>query len=77
MKKPETIDTIEKADDFARDVFSNLNFSDLRIGDLRTEAPTTKTLDKGRYRFVEISGVPSLYYRAVNGTIYKLDMVVA
>ena len=60
-----------------RDIKNNLTFDDLNVGKLSTDAPTTSTLDKGKFRLVEISGVPFLYYRAVDGTIYKKQMDAA
>jgi len=77
MKRPERIDSLEKVDKFAKDVFDTFDFTNMRVGDLKTEAPTTSTLDKGRFRLVEESNVPLLYYRNLAGTVFKLTFVAA
>jgi len=53
------------------DLKNNLSMDDMGTGNLKTVVPTTDTLDKGKFRLVEESGVPVTYYRAISGTIYK------
>ena len=77
ISKPEKPKDLNDVYDFMQEVFNNLSFDSLNAGDLKTTAPTTNTLDKGKFRLTEISGVPTLYYRNLNGTIYKSTLVVA
>lgn len=59
------------------DLKANFSFDDISFGDLKTTAPTTSTLDKGRFRVVEEANVPVLYVRATNGTLYKSNFTLA
>ena len=73
IKKPEQFTDIEKASEFAQDVFHNLSLDDMKPGQLQTTTPTTKTLEKGRMRIEEEVGVPFLYIRTLGGDIYKFS----
>ncbi len=72
LKKPEVPKSFDDVHKFMQDVFYNLSMDDVKAGDLKDEAPTTDTIDKGRSRLVEVSGVPKLYYRGTNGTLYLI-----
>jgi len=63
-----SLEDVQKALDSMR---QSLSPEDLGAGKLRTEAPTSDSLDKGRFALAEISGAPRLYYRALDGTIYE------
>lgn len=71
LKKFDRIENFEDVKKMHEDHLSNLSFDDLSVGDLKTEAPTAQSLSKGKFRLVEESGVPVLYYRAINGNLYK------
>lgn len=72
--KPQNLDDVEKQ---FQDMRDNLSLQDLRAGDVRKEAPTDKTLDKTRYTIAEEGGVPTIYYRATDGKIYKWNGTAA
>lgn len=73
VDEPKTFDDVSKMYQGIKD---DLGFEDLKIGNMRTVAPTTATLEKGKFAFAEISNVPTLYYRNTNGTIYKFTGTV-
>ncbi len=77
MALPESNFTLEEVKKLQTDIRENIGLEDMRVGALSTDAPTTNTIDKGRFRFVELSGVPYLYYRTINGTVYKFAGVPA
>lgn len=70
LRKPEKPQSWDDVYKFMQDVYYNLSPDDVKAGDLKTEAPTTETIDKGRQRLVEVSGVPKIYFRGTNGTLY-------
>lgn len=76
LKKFDKIDSFEDVKRWHEDVKNNLSYDDLSPGDLKMVAPTTDTLGKGKTRLVEISGTPTLYYKTISGTLYKLDFTV-
>lgn len=73
LRKPEKPQSFDDVHKFMQDVYYNLSPDDVKAGDLKTEAPTTETIDKGRQRLVEESGVPKLYYRSTNGNLYLMS----
>lgn len=77
LSKPEKPKDLNDVYDFMQEIFNNLDFNSINAGDLKTIAPTTDTLDKGKFRLTEIAGVPTLYYRNLAGTIYKSTLVLA
>lgn len=70
LQKPEKPASWEDVHRFMLDVYYNLSLDDIKAGNLKTEAPTTDTIDKGRARLVEENGVPKTYYRSTDGTLY-------
>lgn len=72
LRKPEEPKSFRDVHGFMQDVYYNLSHDDVKAGDLKTEAPTTDTIDKGRQRLVEVGGIPKLYYRALDGTLYLI-----
>lgn len=60
-----------------KDIRDRITLEDLNPGNLRTDAPTTETLDKGKLTVVELSGVPWIYYQTISGVIYKIQMTAA
>lgn len=74
LRKFDKIQSFEDVKRMHEDHLGNLSFDDLNAGDLKTVAPTTDTLSKGKFRLVEESGVPVLYYRNLSGSIYKQIM---
>ena len=76
LSKPEKPKDLNDVYDFMQEVFNNLSFDSLNAGDLKTTAPTTDTLDKGKFRLVEIANVPFLYYKNLAGTLYRLTFTV-
>lgn len=72
IKKVENIRDFPEVKEALDDIFNNLSPEDMRTGNFRTSVPTTKSIDKGRFAWAEISGVPTYFYRGTNGTIYKL-----
>jgi hypothetical protein len=73
LKKPEKPVNLDDVHKFMQDVYYNLSMDDIKAGNLKTEAPTTDTIDKGRARLVEENGVPKHYYRATDGTLYLIS----
>ena len=77
LKKFDKVKSFEDVEKALQDFRENLSIQDLRAGDVRTEAPTTDSLEKTRYTIVEESGVPVIYYRTSAGVIYKSIMAAA
>jgi hypothetical protein len=77
IQKPSKIENFEQLNKFIQDFFNNYGQDDLRGSGIRTEAPTTDTLGKGRQAIVELSGVPYLYYLTTDGVLYKTTMTAA
>ncbi len=73
IKKFEKIEDFEEFNKFFLDFYNNLGIDDLRPSGLGTAVPTASTMNKGKFRLVEISDVPSLYYRTLAGTVYLLN----
>jgi hypothetical protein len=73
LRKPEKPSSLDDVHKFMQDVYYNFSMDDVKAGDLKTAAPTTDTIDKGRSRLVEENGVPKLYYRGTNGTLYLIS----
>lgn len=72
IKKPQEPADLKDVHRFQEDLYNNLSMDDVKNGNLKTEVPTTDDLEIGRFRVVEISGVPTLYHRATNGNIYLI-----
>ena len=66
--KPKDFEDVQQR---LKDIKDRITLEDLNIGDVRTTAPTTSTLDKGKLTVVEESGVPSIFYNTINGVLYK------
>jgi len=77
IKKFEKVKSFEDVEKVIQDLRDNLSLQDIRAGDVRTVAPTADTLEKTRYTIAEESGVPVIYYRTTDGTIYKTVMGAA
>lgn len=77
IQKPTKIESFEDLNKFLQDFFNNYSIEDLKGTGVRTEAPTTATLGKGRFVIVELSGVPTLYYNTLNGVLYKVALTAA
>ena len=77
LKKPQTPKSFEEVHRFQEDIYNNLGMDDLKPSNTRTDAPTTETMDKGRFTVVELSGVPYIYYLSLSGVLYRklLDAV--
>lgn len=74
IRKFEKVKSFEDVEKVLEDLRNNLSLQDLKAGDVRVDAPTADTLDKTRYTISEISGgVPTLYYRATDGKLYKWE----
>lgn len=71
IKKFDKVKSFEDVEKVIQDFRENISLQDLKAGDVRTTAPTTDTLDKTRYTIAEESGVPTIYYRTTDGTLYK------
>ena len=71
------IDNWDDLNAYVQDLYNNLGLEDLRPADVRTDAPTTATLNKGRFAIVELSGVPYVYYLSLSGVLYKKQMDAA
>ena len=69
MRKFEKIDSWDQLNQFVQDLYNNLSLSDLRPSEVRTEAPTTDTLDKGRFALYDDGTTRRIYFRALDGTI--------
>lgn len=57
-----------------KDIKDRITLEDLNIGDVRTAAPTTTTLNKGKLTVVELAGVPWLYYLTTANVLYRISM---
>lgn len=73
LKKFDRFESFDDVMNWHRDLLAFLSFDDLNLGNLKTTAPTTDTIDKGKFRLVEESGVPVIYYRSTGGSLYKLN----
>ena len=71
IQKPLKIENWDDLNKVVQDWYNNLGLDDLRGTGVRTAAPTVASLDAGRSVIVEISNVPTLYYKTLNGTLYK------
>lgn len=71
LRRFDTFETFEDVKKMHRDLKDNLTFEDINAGNVLTSVPTTETLEKGHCTLREISGVPTLYYRNLSGTIYE------
>lgn len=73
-KKPENFDDVYG---MLRDFYNNFGADDLKPSNIRTSAPTSDALGKGRQVIVEINGVPYIYYNTLAGVLYKKQMDAA
>lgn len=67
----------EEISNYIQDLFNNYGLDDLKPAGVRTEAPTTSTLGKGRMVIVELSGIPYIYYNSLGGVLYRKMMEAA
>ena len=74
LKRFDRFKDFEDVKAWHKDVSDNLSFDDLRSGQIQTAAPTTDDLSSGKFRFVELSGVPYLYYRNISGALYRVAL---
>lgn len=75
VKGPERyFKTLEEVYNLLQDWFNNLGLDDLKPSNVRTEAPTVATLNKGRFAIVQLSGVPYIYYHTTGGVLYRIAM---
>lgn len=74
IRKPETVSDFEGVNKVLQDFYNNFGADDLKPSGVRTEAPTTDTLNKGRQTIVEIAGVPYIYYLSLSGVLYRTAM---
>ena len=72
LRKFGNIQDWDQLNQFVSDFYANVGLDDLRPSNIRTEVPTTLTLDKGRFRFTELDGIPTAYYRSLDGIVYEL-----
>lgn len=77
IRKVERLESFEDVKAEFQHLRENIGLDDLRPSGVREEAPSESGLDKGRFRVVELSGVPYIYYRTIAGTLYKKQMDVA
>lgn len=77
LQKPSRIENFEQLDKFIQDFYNNYGADDLKPAGVRTEAPTTETLGKGRQVIVELSGVPHIFYCSLAGVLFKKQMDAA
>lgn len=73
IRKPETVSDFEGVNKVLQDFFNNLGVDDLRPSGIREGVPGSEEVNKGRFVITEVSGVPRLYIRGTNGTLYLMS----
>ena len=74
IRKFEKIENFEQLNLFVQDLYSNVGIDDLRPSNVRTEVPTTDTLDKGRFALYDNGTTRRIYFRALDGTITSVTL---
>lgn len=74
IQKPHDIKDISDIKRVLTDWYNNIGLDDLRGTGVKTEAPTVDSLDLGRSLIAEESGVPVLYYKTLDGVLYKTTL---
>lgn len=77
IQKPPRVENFEDLNRYFQDWYNNFGADDLKPSGIRTEAPTTETLGKGRQVVVELSGVPYIYYTTLAGVLYRIALTAA
>lgn len=77
MQAPTRGMNLEQMNNYLFELYNNMGIGDLKPSGVRTEAPTTETLSKGRFEIVELSGVPYVYYNSLAGVLYRKQMDAA
>ena len=68
-EKPKSFDDVKQQ---FQDIRDRMTLEDLNPGSVRTEEPTTETLDKGKLAVVELTaGTRWIYYRDTDGTLFR------
>lgn len=76
--KPPKVTNWDEMNKVLQDLYNNYSASDLKGNDVRETAPTSESLEKTRRAVLDDgSSAPVEYYRARNGTVYKLTWVPA
>lgn len=71
LKKFDRFENLEDVKKAHQDLVSNLSAEDLKLGNTETSEPDAEDLNKGSFQLREIANVPILYYRNLNGDLYK------
>lgn len=77
LERGRRINNFKDVEDLYQMILDRISWSDLTVVDLRTSAPTTATLDKGKAVIAELSGVPTLYFNSTGGVLYKKTLDAA
>ena len=71
-EKPKSFDDVKQQ---FQDIRDRMTLEDLNPGEVRTEAPTTSTLDKGKSTLVELAaGTRWIYYRDTAGSMFRVQL---
>ena len=73
INKPEKIKD-EDTNKIIQEIYNNFGLDDLKASGVSSDAPTVSTLGKGRFRVVELAGVPYIYYNTTAGVLYRWAM---
>lgn len=77
FKEPPEFKTFEEVRQYFYEIHDNLSLANVQPSDIRTTQPTATEIEEGKFAHAEISGVPTLFYKSLSGTIYKFEGVVA
>ena len=74
IRKFEKIENFDQLNQFVQDFYANIGIDDLRPSNVRTDVPTTSTLDKGRFALYDNGTTRRIYFRALDGTIVSATL---
>jgi hypothetical protein len=75
FNQPPDFKTLDDVKSYLLDVRNNLSLANMNPADIQTKAPTVNDVDSGKFAHAEIAGVPTLYYKTLNGVLYKFTGV--
>lgn len=72
FKEPPEFKSFDDVRNYFQEIHDNLSLSNIQPSDIRTTTPALTEVEPGKIAHAEISGVPTIFQRSLDGnTLYK------